>query len=301
MDLHRLSLGDKGLFERHLRIRRHDLAVYAFPAIYGWKRLFDIRWAIVHSALCVFFRDATGSFLYLPPLGRGVDTRVVRACFEAMDAQNAHAWISRIENVEEADRGAFEELGYRPVPKSHDYVYERASLAGLCGDRFKAKRALVNYFIKNTRFQCVPYSAEYKDRCLELYAGWMAERAAKNRETVYCGMLADSRSCLEAALEEAPRLGLTGLVVEADARVIAFTLGYRLNADTLCVMFEVADLAVKGASQFIFRAFCRENGGYRLINAMDDSGLDNLRRVKQSYRPRMLTAAYIINRSDDRN
>ncbi len=129
----------------------------------------------------------------------------------------------------------------------------------------------------------------------------MASRSLKYRETVYCGMLSDSLNCLETVLEEAGRLGVTGLVVIIGGRVRGFTLGYPLNRESFCVFFEVCDLSVKGLSQFIFRGFCRGAEGYRLVNAMDDSGLDNLAKVKMSYRPVARIPAYIINRNDERN
>jgi uncharacterized protein len=300
VELKPLTIHDKELFGRFLSLRRHELAVYAFPAIYGWKKLFDIRWGMCRDALCLFFGDTAGWFLFLPPLGKTVDRRVVVECFKVMGEMNRRASVSRIENAEEADRAPFKKMGYVPVVKSHDYVYERNALAGLKGDGYKTKRAMANQFAKNNTFQCVPYSPEYKDQCFSLYKEWMAGRKAKNKETVYCGMLTDSQSCLEILLEEPGALGINGLVVAIGGHVKAFTLGYRLNAETICVFFEIADLSVRGISQFIFRRFCEENAEYRLVNAMDDSGLENLKEVKESYRPCARHRAYIINRAPAR-
>jgi uncharacterized protein len=295
MELKCLTLENRQLFERFLGARRHELSVYGFPAIYGWKKLFEISWVLLRSSLCIFFEDAAGCFLYLPPLGEAIETGVVEECFRIMDARNAAARVSRIENVEELDLDAFKRLGYAPVFKSHDYVYERAALAGLRGDRFKSKRALANRFVRDNQFQCLPYSPAYKDQCLSLYREWMAGRGETNTETVYCGMLSDSLRCLETVLEDAAQLAVDGLVVISGGTVAAFTLGYRLNADTLCVFFEIADLSLKGLGQFIFRSFCRQNEEFRYVNAMDDSGLENLKNVKNSYKPVKLASAYIIN------
>jgi uncharacterized protein len=299
MELKRLTIGDKQLFEDFLALRSHELSAYAFPAVYGWKGLFDIRWARVNSSLCIFFGDATGWFLYLPPLGKKLDARAVEECFREMEGRNKNPAVSRIENAEENDLPAFRELGYPAAPKAGDYVYGRAALAALAGDRFKSKRAMVNNFERNNSFECVPYSAAHREQCLALYRAWMAERASSKRgDSLYCGMLSDSLNCLETVLEEAGRLGMLGQVILSDGRCVAFTLGYRLNAETLCILFEVADRSAKGAGQFIFRSFCRENGEFLLVNAMDDSGLENLGKVKQSYRPLKMANAYIINRKD---
>lgn len=298
MELKSLALGDKAVFDRYLRGRRYELAQYSFPNIYCWKKLFAIRWGILKGALCVFFRDATGCFLYLPPLGVPPDPDVIEPCFGIMDAANKNRRISRIENAEEADLNDFAALGYPYALKSHDFIYSRPALAALRGDPLKAKRAAVNRFVRENRFQCGPYLPAHKEECLALYREWMRGRGEATPDPVYRGMLSDSLNSLEVILDDFSSLDMTGLVVRVEGRMRAFTLGCRMNEDTFCVLFETADLGIKGLSQFIFREFCARCGEFRFVNAMDDSGLDNLKRVKMSYRPRKLAAAYIINRAD---
>ncbi len=301
MELKTLTIADRGTFEAFLRKRPHGLSAYGFPAIYGWKSLFRIRWADVRGSLCVFFTDAVGTFLYLPPLGETPDARTVDECFREMVRLNAGSGVSRIENLEEGDLPAFRDFGYVPVFKSYDYVYSRAALAGLRGDAFKAKRALVNRFVKNNRFECLPYGPRHREACLSLYREWMVGKERGNSETVYRGMLADSLSCLTTLLDDPSGCGISGLVVTVNGAVKGFTLGYPLNDETLCVFFEITDLSLRGLSQFIFRRFCAENARFGLVNAMDDSGLANLEKVKMSYRPLRRVAAYIVNASDAQN
>ena len=75
-------------------------------------------------------------------------------------------------------------------------------------------------------------------------------------------------------------------------------MGYPLNLDTFCLLFEITDLNIKGLSQFIYREFCKElTNRYKWMNAMDDSGLENLKRVKQSYHPKQLIPTYNIYES----
>ena len=65
----------------------------------------------------------------------------------------------------------------------------------------------------------------------------------------------------------------------------AYTFGFEITKDMFCVLLEVCDLKFKGISEFIFREFSREMNQYKYINAMDDSGLENLRISKLSYHP----------------
>ena len=108
-------------------------------------------------------------------------------------------------------------------------------------------------------------------------------------------MLNDSQSAHRIGISSAEALGLIGRIVRIDGKIKGYTFGYPLNADTFCVLFEIADLSTKGLAQFIYREFCRElMDAYKWINAMDDSGLENLKRVKHSYYPCQLLPSYNI-------
>jgi hypothetical protein len=126
----------------------------------------------------------------------------------------------------------------------------------------------------------------------------MKERAASVKDRVYQGMLEDNLNSFVTMLEGFWHLDLTGRVVKIKGKIKAFTFGFKLNHSTFCILYEIADLACKGLAQFIFRSFCQELKQYEYINAMDDSGLDNLKKVKLSYRPVKLVSSYIATRNE---
>ncbi len=311
MRFNKLSVKDKTVFDKYMALGCHELSPYAFENIYIWKGLFDIEWLILKGSLCVFFRDKFGCFLYLSPLTEKINPGIVRGVFKILDKFNKNKEISRIENVEAKDKVFYEKLGFVCRVKSSDYVCERQSLENLKGNRFKSKRAGFNYFVKRYKFEYLPFSSKYKDECLKLYDAWKGERKSQNKDLIYQGMLEDSYTCLENVLGAYKDLGLVGRVVRIlpemslvesnleplkSASLAGFTFGFKLNSDTFCVLYEVTNLAIKGLAQFIFREFCSELKGYRYINIMDDSGLENLKKVKLSYHPERLVPAYIVTR-----
>jgi hypothetical protein len=121
----------------------------------------------------------------------------------------------------------------------------------------------------------------------------MDERRIKFNDKIYQGLLLDSFKMLKLLLNY-PQLGFKGYIVEVDGKVKAFSLGYPLNEEVFCILYEITDLKIKGLSQFIFHYFSKNLLGYRYINALDDSGLDNLRRTKLSYHPIELVSNYIV-------
>ena len=296
MKLNKLTLKDKRLFNKYLALSKRELAAFSFANIYIWKSLFDIRWAIIDSALCVFFRDEIGCFMYLPPLAQVRRPQAIKQVFTIMDCINKNKDISRIENIQQQDLDYYRVLGYIMRNKYPDYLCLRSDLAALRGNKFKSQRASYNYFIKHQNFNSRKLCASDKTDCLSLFNLWLNERKAISSDDIYRGMLEDSHKVIIEALINYKQLGLEGIVVMVNQAIKGFTFGYKLNNDTFCVLYEITDLALKGLAQFIFRKLCEELKIYRYINIMDDSGLENLRKVKLSYKPQRLIPAYIATR-----
>ncbi len=296
MRLRPLTVRDIKTFRAFLSLKPHELSVYAFESIYPWKALYEINWTVMGESLCVFFRDRLGCFLNLAPLAKTIDPACVSKAFAVMDQINKHKDISRIENVEEQDRQFYTQAGYRCVEKFPDYLCERQELACLKGNKFKSKRAASNHFMKHYAFEYLPFSLRYRDACLDLYAAWMRGRFEANPDSLYRGMLKDGLVCLKRVFDNYKDFCYRGALVKTEGRVCGFSLGFPLNKDTFCISYEITDLKAQGLSQFIFRRFCEELSEYRYINIMDDSGLTNLKKVKQSYHPSRLIPSYIVTR-----
>lgn len=295
--LKKLTLKNKKVFNEFLNLSQHELSVYAFENIYIWAKFYDISWAIFRDNLCVFFRDKIGCFLYLPPIGKKKDYRAAEEAFKIMDGVNINKDISRIENLEEKDVVFYRDLGYECRYKSTDYICKRADLASLQGDKFKSKRACFNYFTKHcVDSEYLPFSLKYRASCLELFELWAGQRKAKLEDKVYRGMIDDSKACLNFLFDNYRSLDILGSMVKIGGKIKAFSFGFKLNQNTFCILYEITDLSIKGLAQFIFRKFSEELKGFRYINIMDDSGLDNLKKVKLSYHPVKLIPAYIVTR-----
>lgn len=296
MNLNNLTLKDKRLLERYLFAQEHFLSTYTFENIYIWKGLFRIYWMLFKKHLCIFFQDKTGCFLYLSPLGEKVNPEVIQYGFKIMDRFNKNKNISRIENIEEPEIDFYRSLGYECRLKPGEYLCKRQDLVGLRGNVFKSKRSACNFFLKNYQYKYLPFSLGDKGDCLKLYGLWQKERSLKEKDDIYKGMLSDSRVTLKALLDDFENLRIIGRVIKISGRIKGFTFGFKVNGETFCILYEITDLSFKGLAQFIFREFCRELAGYEYINIMDDSGLENLKAVKSSYRPLKIIPSYIVTR-----
>lgn len=296
MKLNKLTLKDKRLFNKYLALTFHQLAAYSFANIYIWQALYDIKWTIIENSLCIFFQDKIGCFMYLPLQAKEKRPQVIKQVFTIMDNINENKDISRIENIEQEDLDYYRALGYLCHEKYPDYLCLRSDLTQLKGNKFKSQRASCNYFIKHYDFTCRKLRLTNKADCLSLFNIWAKARKRQSSDDLYCGMLEDNYKVIKEALANYKELGLEGIVVRVGKKIKAFSFGYKLNNDTFCILYEITDLSIKGLAQFIFRQFCQELKDYKYINIMDDSGLENLRKVKLSYKPARLVPAYIITK-----
>lgn len=279
-----------------MKMQDRRLSAASFVNVFIWQPFYQLLWEIIDGHLCVFAEDKLGCFMFLPPSGRRFSPRAVKECFAIMEERNRGSGISRIENLEENDLGAYRALGMKTAFKDEDYVYPARNLADLKGNRYKSKRAAVNYFQRNYAFKYLPFKSSDRKECLELFKDWQAQRQEYCKDPVYRSMLCDSAAVQKTAMENFRALNLEGRILKAGGRVRAYTFGFELNKDAFCILFEVADLKIKGAANFIFQQFCREMVKYPYINCMDASGLENLKRVKLSYRPCCRIPAYIATK-----
>ena len=238
---------------------------------------------------------------------------IIREAYQFMLQTNRNPQIARIENVPQEmlpfllgqhPKGCCKGRGYSYPPdtavvKETEFLYETQALAQLKGNRYKSKRHAYNAFVAQyPNANLSRYSPADRAECLALYDTWQESRAAKCSDAIYRAMLEDSRCAHRIGLAHADALGLIGRVVQINGHIRGWTFGYPLNADTFCILFEVTDLAIKGLAQFIYREFARELANtYRWLNAMGDSGLANLKRVKRSYHPARLIPSYNLTLS----
>ena len=284
--LQSLTLADKSLFDYYARKTSRGLSSYAFAPICVWRELFQFYWTIIDNQLCVFACQNGNYFMPIMPIGESPSREAICKSYLFMLETNRAKSIARIENVPETSLPFFHDLGFRVFRKETEYLYTTEFLIELKGNRYKSQRGAYNAFIRNqSGIALAPYQPEDYSDCLELHELWRHERGKSCYSPLYHGMLEDSEHAHRTGLSNADELGLDGTVVRLEGKLKGYSFGYPLNNKIYCIIFEITDTRLRGIAQFLFREFCRRKGNYPFINAMDDSGLENLKRVKLSYHP----------------
>ena len=188
---------------------------------------------------------------------------------------------------------------YRPVRNSFDYIYEIDHLADLHGKKLQAKRNHCNRFEEeHPDYRVLPLDASVLPRCREFTEKWYDVHIENGSESDFSG----ERIAIAKAFDNFDALGMEGIALETDGKLVAFSMGNRIREDTYDVNFEKAMAQVNGAYPMINREFARlirqRYPEIRYLNREDDMGIAGLRRAKESYTPDILLEKYLAEEAE---
>ena len=125
--------------------------------------------------------------------------------------------------------------------------------------------------------------------CLDMEEKWYAEQVADDRADANLG---HEKDAVETALRHMDELGVSGGLIRAEGRVLAFSMGSMTTTDCYNVHFEKAYGEIQGAYAVINREMARwvraTHPEVAYFNREDDMGLEGLRKAKLSYYPDIL-------------
>ncbi|MDI6756971.1 MAG: phosphatidylglycerol lysyltransferase domain-containing protein, partial [Endomicrobiia bacterium] len=172
-----------------------------------------------------------------------------------------------------------------------DYIYRAGDLAELAGDKYQSKRNFVNRFKKNHNFEYKILNADTAALCLGVQKKWREMKLYTAPASIL-----DEDTAAREFLENFTALDLCGCAIFVGADIIAFSVGERLNGDTLVMHLEKADTSYAGSYQTMSRLAAKTavSMGYAYINKEEDLGLPNLRKAKMSYHPAAMVRKYEI-------
>lgn len=308
--LYPLSIDVKPLFDRYQALAQIPLSDYSFANNIIWLSRQSGFYQIIEDCFCLFTLNGNCLTMLLPPLGDVSRQRAaLQACFEIMDGYNPTPYLSVVEYVHRDFLSVLEMTGDASFPATGgdgwlverslpDYIYSTEDLILLRGNPYKTKRGEINQFHR-----------AYPNHHIETLGPqhWGAVRALmdtwiNNRLRYLAGeAIADffftvemERKALERAIEYWDRLRLDGLALFIDGKLEGFTFGERILPTVASVLVEKTNFAILGSAQFLFREFVKCFNDCIYINVGDDLGLENLRRVKMSYRPVMFGEKFTV-------
>ncbi len=311
--LYPISIDIKSLFEDYISRIQAPLSDYTFANNIIWLSRMSGFYQIIEDCFCLFSLNGDGLTMLLPPLGYAANQhRALQSCFEIMDGYNATPYVGKVEYVYRdfldvmdlnPDETVFPTVSSerwlveRSLP---DYIYRTEDLIGLKGNAYKSKRGEINQFRRsypNHRMEIL--GPQHWEGIHNLVNTWLQNRlkyTTPDSVADFFFTVESERAAVTRALEHYDFLRLQGLCLIIGGRLEGFTFGERITLDVASVLVEKTNFTIPGSAQYLFREFAKTYVDCTYINVGDDLGLENLRKVKMSYRPALFGEKFTLRR-----
>ena len=299
ISFHKAEAADRVWAHEILKNCEYPGAEYAFSCMYLWSDYFgELGRVGDHLTQHVSWR---GREVYLYPAGAGD----IKGAIEAIRADAAERGgplrlrsltKDKKEELEALYPGKFEFTACR---NSYDYIYTVEELSELHGKKLQSKRNHCNRFEDEfPDWFTAPITDDNLPQCHEMLRVWYeTHEPAVNAQEL--DQLQLEKTALQRAFDHFDELEMDGLLLSDGERIIAFSMGSRLNRDYYDVGFEKAFPDVNGAYAMINREFSRmiaeKYPEVQFLNREDDMGSEGLRRAKESYQPTVLLEKYVAD------
>lgn len=296
IDFKEIELKDKEWMEPLIVASDIGASHQNFTNMFAWSKIFEFRFAKVKNRLVVKGGSDDDPF-YLYPAGSG-DIKTVIEVMKQDAAECEHSFkvlgVSP-ENRDEINSVFPGDFKYEEMRDSFDYVYSLDKLVKLSGNKLHAKRNHINYFKKNYAWSFELITTDNFDECLEMNKQWCKDNDCKEDEYLYKEYCAVRR-----CFDNYWALGLEGGAIRKDGKIIAFTMGEKLNSDTYVIHVEKAFSEIRGAYQMINREYAdyikKTYPQMVYVNREEDMGYEGLRKAKLSYYPDKMAEKYSAKR-----
>lgn len=273
---------DEALFRAFYEKEQSRSCEHSFANNLLWAPFYDMKYDVIEDSLV--FRSGKTKFTVSFPIGKTNTEAALKRLlvyFEKLRQPFCMHLVTpeQFERLEGMFPGKFRIAYERDAA---DYIYETEKLISLAGKKLHGKRNHINNFIKrypDYRYERI--TSENREECIAMAQEWRVQNGCEGNPEKSMEFCVAIR-----ALRELERLQLTGGLIRADGRVVAFSIGEKLCGDTFVVHIEKAYADIQGAYPIINQQFAlHEASGCRYINREEDTGAEGLRKAKLSYYP----------------
>ena len=265
----------------------------SFSNLCSWRFMYNTKFAVIDNFL-VFKCWLHGRVSYMMPVGQGdPEKELIEKLIEDSQLEGEPLRLMGVcqgmkKRLNDILPGKFEFTTNRDYS---DYIYLRSDLATLTGKKFQSKRNHINRFKKEYTYKYVPITPDRVQECLYLEAEWCKANDCDKQDGT-----GNERQAIVFALEHFEELGLSGGILYANDKIVAFTFGMPINKETFGVHVEKADTTVDGAYAMINFEFANHiPETFTYINREEDLGIEGLRKAKLSYQPETILEKFVAH------
>ena len=178
-----------------------------------------------------------------------------------------------------------------------EYMYSIDDLVNMPGKHFMTKRKLLHKFFKDYdgRYETLKIAPEHIEQIRIFQGEWLGEKIFRDNNPIHESHLENENNCVQCALDDYFRLGLSGIVIFIDGTLCGYMYGAPLSAECFDMISGKGDSDIPNISYALkyetARLCC---GGFKYANFEEDLGIEGLRNMKNLYMPEYLIEKYIL-------
>lgn len=282
---------DREIFERFYPFKTIQNSESSFANLCAYSFIYNGEWTIIDDCLVtrIHFEKNT-HICYHYPIGNGDKDKIIEKLINYSKENNVVMSVI----CEKKDRKPCFEHNFNIKEERDffDYLYLREDLADLKGKKLQSKRNHINKFNAKYKWDYVEINAKNYHSCLSLLNTWQERAIEKNPELK--PDYEKEKKVIEYLFSNFDALDLKAGAIRVEEKIIAFTIGSKINNFTFDIHIEKADRDFEGAFALINREFAKRlDTSYKFINREEDLGIEGLRKAKLSYLPIKLIEKYI--------
>lgn len=294
-----ITLDKKSVIESYTKPWMAECSDLSFVNMYIWGTDGKMEYAEKDDVLYIkldFKRVPVYFWAPIPKYGAEINYR--KAVYDAIDYMKKLGIEPTFRSVStpfyEMMQKACPELFVLPTDIAWDYVYEREKLETLKGKKLHGKRNHINKFLTlYPNYEYKKLDSSMIQDCVALYDQWIEEKDEMSAEYM------EERMSVLLALNNMKELGLVGGTIFIDGKLVAFTLGERLQPHMQLVHIEKADASYEGIYPMINQQYVKnECMDVELINREEDMGIEGMRKAKRAYYPVKMIEKYLFSTQD---
>jgi len=297
-----IEITDKPLFDEYFRQFPPEISELTFTNLFIWKTYYNFSFVEWEDHLLIFsqdfFKRHPKSFLknsdaifFLPPIGPN-PLAIIHELFSSLKPIEIHRVPEvLIEKLRENLTTQNLLFKWAEDRANWDYVYEKEKLISLAGRNLYRKRRWLKRFLE--KYQAYEFhllSDDWLEACRDLQIEWCDLNECRMHED-----LLEEQKAITEAFDFYPKLNFRGGLLLVDGKCIAYTLGEKLNSQTVVIHIEKALIDYEGSYQAINNFFvkhCCEDVNY--VNREQDLGDLGLQQAKESYFPHHMGKKYVL-------
>lgn len=295
IEFRNLTLEDKALIDAYFQKGQYNNSECTFTNLFIWRDCYAVQWTVIDGLLVIKPGQDEESWI-LPPYG-DYDVCDVRAVLlKLQEYFMAQGKPLKLRAVTESFKKVLEEtcpgmFFLEEERDLEDYLYNGNDLRELKGRKYHSKRNHLSNFRKAyPDYEYQTMTENLREEIWDYINLWCKQKECSGKFSP--GLICEKQAIRE-ALDHFSELDYVGAVIRLNGQIEAFTMGEKINEETVVVHVEKANSLIPGLYGAINQEYLlHEWPEISFVNREEDTGDEGLRKAKLSYHPVELVKKY---------